>query len=46
VNRLLRRLEEDGVVGLRRGHVTVLDTAALARLTRSSNSTIRSTSGG
>ena len=46
VNRLLRRLEQDGVVVLRRGQVTVLDTAALARRTRVSQSAIRSVGGG
>ncbi len=31
VNRVLRRLEDDGVVALRRGHVTVVDVVALRR---------------
>jgi CRP-like cAMP-binding protein len=34
VNRLLRRLEADRVVELRRGHITVVDTAELARRAR------------
>jgi CRP/FNR family transcriptional regulator, cyclic AMP receptor protein len=34
VNRLLRKLQDDGVIDLRRGHVTVLDASTLGRRAR------------